>query len=348
MDSEAAGVIREIFAMYSEGYGYAYIAKHLDGKGIPTPASGGDRCCGAGKWSAVAVKRIICNPVYKGVTVQGTTERLSFKSKKTRRLPPEKWVVTPGTHEAIIDAEKFDEVQSVRSLKNVCRGSHKGTIHLLRGAIYCGKCGSPMLARKRKDREMGYICSRYAKEGKSYCTSHYVNEDKISRAICEELVNMLTGDTAKDSAGKMLEELFKGGRENFRAELSRMEQALAFKSRRQDLLYMDKLEGKISEQLFMRINSSIENRIAYLRSEISRLRNKCEKTVDGFETVNKIILSVCKNGINNEIVRAMVDRIDVYDSEDKIAGFSFPELEQSASCQPKRVVVIEFKTEAGF
>ncbi|RCX15428.1 DNA invertase Pin-like site-specific DNA recombinase [Anaerobacterium chartisolvens] len=348
VDREAAGAVRDIFAMYSQGYGYAYIAKQLSGKGIPTPASGGGRRCGTGKWSAVAVKRIICNPVYKGVTVQGTTERLSFKSKKTRRLPPEKWVVTPGTHEAIIDAEKFDEVQSVRSLKNACRGSHKGTIHLLRGMIYCGKCGSPMLARKRKDRGMGYICSRYAKEGKSSCTSHYINEGKISRMLCEELINMLTCATAKDSACKMLEELLGGGMEEIGSELYRMEEALSTKGRQQDLLYMDKLEGKISEQLFLRINSNIENRIAYLQSEINTLRNKSQRTFDCFEAMNKIIRSVRENGINNEIVKAMVERIDVYDIEDKLPRGSGPELEQFPPCLHKRVVVIELKAEAGF
>ena len=106
IDDYEADTVRMIYSFYRSGLGYSAIAKKLNERRLPSP--------GGGKWNRIAVRRILCSRVYTGDTVQGVSEKISFKSKKTRRLPREQWVITRGTHEAIISEEEFSEVQKIR------------------------------------------------------------------------------------------------------------------------------------------------------------------------------------------------------------------------------------------
>ena len=130
--NDEATVVKKIYKLYREGYGYSYIADRLNALKISSPSKG--------QWNPVGVRRVLCSRVYVGDTVQGVSEKVSFKSKKTRRLPKDVWVITEETHEAIIDRQEFEEVQKIRENKNMHLGTHKGIIHLFRGLLFCGRC----------------------------------------------------------------------------------------------------------------------------------------------------------------------------------------------------------------
>ena len=137
------------------------------------------------------LKRILSNKVYIGDTVQGVSEKISFKSKKTRRLPVERWITTKNTHTGIISLEDFEEANKIRNSKAYLSRQHKGIIHLLKGLIFCGSCGKSMYARKRNMKPMAYICSTYFKFGKKSCSSHHINEDFIIDIIRNEIKKTL-------------------------------------------------------------------------------------------------------------------------------------------------------------
>ena len=109
IDEETAHVVREIFDLYKRGYGYAYIARILTERGYPPPSNRKNiRNESSSGWNPVGIQRILSNRVYIGDTVQGISEKISYKSKKTRRLPQSDWVITEGTHAAIIDKDDFE------------------------------------------------------------------------------------------------------------------------------------------------------------------------------------------------------------------------------------------------
>jgi site-specific DNA recombinase len=327
IDENTAGVIREIFSLYLEGYGYAYIANLLNNKGYPSPAESKNSISSLktincdnkmgrpGGWNPVAVQRILSNRVYIGDTVQGVSEKLSYKSKKTRRLPTSKWVVTKNTHEAIVDKEMFEEVQILRRKKGKSvAGPHKGVIHPFRGLIYCGKCGSVMYARARKERPMGYICGNYCRNGTAFCTSHHVGEEKIEEILMKELNKLLKNRQILEQAKFLLQESMEGDN-NIEDEMNYLEKQLLQKKRQQEILYMDRLDEKVTVDFFTRINAGLEKSIQKLSDKLARLKNMNSMKIDVDLTIKQCIDNIFKEGLSNKMACELIDKVTVYDME---------------------------------
>lgn len=344
IDSSTAHIVKEIFKLYRGGYGYQYISNHLNEKKIPPPSA---RCISSNnqsKWNAVAIQRILCNRVYIGDTVQGVSEKISFKSKKTRRLPLNRWVITTNTHDAIISREEFEEIQRIRVGKIQNSTRHKGEIHLLSGLMYCGKCGSVMFARTRKGRPMGYICGNYAKNGKASCTSHYVCEKYVTDILLNEILELFKSKEIMDKAVRLIETHLPNKKDE--KEIDKLEQLLFSKQRQQDILYLDKLEGKISGQLFERMNSNIENRIIMLEKEIKYKKKEKNEVLDIKDLVDQTIKNLWENAVSYEIVRLIVERIIVYDSSNEEMDSlkeKEPSVKSSGSDISEGAIIIDFK-----
>lgn len=342
IDETAARVVREIYNLYKEGYGYSCIAKLLDSKEY-TPPSGKSGIIGKAKsWTAVAVQRILCNRVYIGDTVQGISEKVSFKSKKTRRLPFSKWVVTRNTHEAIISQGEFEEVQRIRSDRRAVSGPHKGKLHLFRGKLYCGRCGSVMFARVRKDRPMGYICGNYSKNGAKSCSSHYISEQQIAGILAYDLTGLLGDKEVAEKAISLLQKEL-DGKADFSNEIHKLEQQMAGKQKQQDILYSDRLDGKISEQLFSRMNQNIESRINLLQCELDRLSSKKGSEPDVKQLFKQVSDKISMGDITYQIVNIMVDKIEVYDEGDECADIDGISYQMKEQIEENGAVIIYYK-----
>lgn len=302
--------------LYRQGFGYSSIARLLESRGYPSPGGRtGHGHVGAYGWNAVAVRRILCSRVYTGDTLQGISERISFKSKKTRRLPADRWVLTENTHEGIIGREEFEEVQRIREGRKSFSGPHKGKIHPFKGTLYCGGCGKPMFAKIRKGRPTGYICSSYAKNGKASCASHHVSENYLMGIIKEELICMLKDEKIVEKVEELFcRELCRD--QNDLKKIDRLEKELLIKLRQQEILYMDRLEEKIGDHLFAKVNSGIESRIVQLKSDIEQLKKSKDHRLE-FRTVIKNLIED-ENAFPCEMVKAFVDRITVYEAGDKV------------------------------
>ena len=113
IDRETAPTVAEIYHLYLSGLSCKMIAERLTETAIPTPSQvkksrgedlGRKDCI---RWSAGTVRKILRNPVYLGHMVQGREEKISFKERKTRELPQNRWIVVENTHEAVIKQEIF-------------------------------------------------------------------------------------------------------------------------------------------------------------------------------------------------------------------------------------------------
>lgn len=309
IDKINAPVVKQIYKLYKQGYGYFQISKFLNSKKYTPPS-----LSYSGKWNPVAVQRIIKNRVYTGDTVQHVSEKISFKTKKTRRLPKEKWIITQDTHEAIISKEVFKEVQNIRKSRQKGEYNNKGKIHLFKSILYCGRCGSRLYARKRKNRPMGYICSKYSTQGKKSCSSHFINEKIIKDSILNDLSLWIMQDETEHELNCLINNTI-NRHSSIKNKLLDFRKKLKNIIRKQDILYMDKLEGRISNQLFERTNTYIEDSIKVIKSEINSLESIKDSSKE------KIIKSFKKyifNGnITNAMIKALVKKIIVFDPDDK-------------------------------
>lgn len=312
INEEQAQIVRQIYKMYLDGYGYKKIAEFLSEKGIPSPSGVKGISSHTQKWNSIAVSRILSNRVYLGETIQGVSEKISFKSKKTRRLPVENWVVTPGTHEKIIDENTFKAAELVRnSKKSTFTCSDKGTIHTYRGMVFCGRCGAVMFARKRRGRELGYVCQNYTRNGKAACSSHFIKESEINSVIALELKKL----PENEDIIKVLNKYFVGkapagrGMDDYEKALANIN-SLKLK---QEKIYMDMLEGLITKELFIRVNNNIEQSIGRFKDVLSQNQASDQFMIDSKVWLNEIISMCEENKLPYQLSNILIKKITVFD-----------------------------------
>ncbi len=301
IDDAEADIVRMIFTLYLSGSGYSAISKYLDKKGYPSPKGGG--------WNRITVRRILCSRVYKGDTVQGVSEKISFKSKKTRRLPEERWVLTEGTHEAIISAEVYEEAQRVRNTRSKSVNNRGKGIHILDGLIFCGDCGNTMYARKRKN-GIAYVCGNYCRYGRTACTSHFVYEREIVHHICREITGLFE---QSEKLLRLQAKVTADGSNKCDAASAKIYSRLEACLRQQELLYKDRLEGRISEQLFERMNPQLEKRLGSLEKELEGLKTGNQSSPDLLGLAKAAAEMLLRSELSNEMAATVVSKISVYE-----------------------------------
>jgi len=98
----------------------------------------------------------------------------------------------PGEHEAIIDQQTFDLVQERLRQNSTARdNTQRVKIEaLLRGLIYCSRCGSGMYqtCSPRKERVYRYyVCLRAQERTDEYCTTRSVSAPAVEEAVVESI-----------------------------------------------------------------------------------------------------------------------------------------------------------------
>lgn len=195
VDEPAAEVVRTVFKLYVDGWGYKKIANYLSDQHIPTPRmcekarkeAQGDEYKGKVReeWSIVTISEILTNDFYIG-----TLRERKFHRKKINgndvTLDQSEHIVFENHHEAIVDYRLFATAQELLRQRstNHYRGVKKYD-NTYSGYIFCGDCGSPMFAMSRKDLAQAYTCGTYHKRGRSGCTSHHVRIDFLDAVIKE-------------------------------------------------------------------------------------------------------------------------------------------------------------------
>ncbi len=197
VDEYAASIVKSIFRWKIEGFSFDSIAEKLNDMGVLSPmeykkSNGENFCTGfktniRSKWSAVAIRRILMNETYIGTLVQGKTERVNYKIKKSVNKPDEEWVKIPNAHEAVIQKDLFDVVQQI--LNTDCRSSSgKEVPHKYAGMLYCADCGAPMtrrVSRYKGKTIVRFICSNYNKNGK--CSRHSILQEELDEIVLNGL-----------------------------------------------------------------------------------------------------------------------------------------------------------------
>ena len=211
IDEAEAEVVREIFRLYNQGWGYQKIARHLTAQHIPTPRmsekarkeAAGEECRLKAKnsWSHITVSEMLCNDFYIGTLRQGKYRRRKINGSD-ERLEETEHLVFENDHEAIISPTDFARAQENmrQRVKNGYRGIKKYE-NAYSGHLFCGDCGAPMFAMSRPDLAPAYRCGTYHRMGAKACTSHHTR--------CDLLDNIIKGYIRKvrDNSQEILDEL---------------------------------------------------------------------------------------------------------------------------------------------
>ena len=290
VDEEAADVVRRIFSLCVSGYGPTQIANILFSEGIPTPTEhwqAQGRKTGAlpsvpHKWSARSVADILERLEYCGHTVNFRSTTRSFKDKTKIDRPKEEWMVFPNTHEAIIDRETWEIVQTLRQNKR--RPNRTGEVSIFSGLLYCADCGEKLyysVTNNYRHEGAYFFCSSYRKNSTN-CSAHYIREKLLYELVLESMKRVLSyvqvfekqfvRAQLERSSEEQKKELAKKRRELSKAEKRIAELDVLFQR-----VYEDHVKSVLSDERFATLSASYEDEQKRLKADTEKLRIDIEK-----------------------------------------------------------------------
>lgn len=179
VDREQAKTVKLIYELYLKHDSVRMVLRSLNNLGIKNQCG---RC-----FCADSITRILKNERYKGVAVLNRFHR-DFDLKKVIKNPEEEWVLIEGAHEAIIDPETWEKVNTrLRSKVGKKRG-RKVSRDPLGGKLFCASCGGVLWRHKAN----GYTSW--------YCSNHYSRDEggckepvSISQVKLRKILSALIG-----------------------------------------------------------------------------------------------------------------------------------------------------------
>ena len=199
-DPETAPVVRRIYSMVVSGVSFRSISRTLSAEGILTPAAvkgviPRKETTRPTDWSPVTVASIIRNPVYLGKLVYGRSHKVSYKSKKVVATNEDHYIVTEGTHEAIVSQNVWDLANEVARRHKKVSGT--GDVNIFSGLVFCQDCGSSMNLSRN-----AYVCYRYRNFSTSEngCSSHRIPYKLLYASVLGS-VQEVTAEARRDRDG---------------------------------------------------------------------------------------------------------------------------------------------------
>ena len=205
-DPETAHVVKQIFAMYVQGDRVCDIQRWLKEHEILTVGELRYRRTGSTRhprpqqsawysWPDKTLYDILARKEYLGHTFTGKSYKVSYKSKKTKRIPEEKQYFFPNTHEPLIDEETFELAQ--KRLANRHRCTRVDEVDIFSGLLFCGDCGYKMYLIRgagTPERKHAYTCGNYRNRARNdfVCTTHYIRKSVVSELVLADLKRVLS------------------------------------------------------------------------------------------------------------------------------------------------------------
>ena len=335
-----AEIVRKIFQLYTDGWGYKRIANYLTDESIPTPRmSERERKEAEGKeyrrkvkpeWAIASVQGILENDFYIGTLRQGKYTRPKINGKDVRR-DVEDQIVIENHHQPIISYRDFRIVEELRRTrsKSDYRGVKKYE-NTYTNLLVCGDCGSPMFSMSRKDLRDAYRCGTYHRRGLKGCTSHHIRVSTLDTLLKEylrkvretsaDMIEKLQRDIQQQDADLEEQETAAGNLEDVLAGLQE-ELRITKRQRIRDLSKRPKNEEIIC-QTYDELEEDLENRIAALQKQIELTHDR-ENTIIRVNRAAKTAIEVFdeileKDKLDPKDLHLIIDKIFVYEDHVEI------------------------------
>ena len=343
-----------MFSLYLEGNGLTKIAQILTKDGVPVPGEARDigktrKTALYSSWKQTTIRRILDNRVYLGELVQFKRRKINYKSKRRITVPEEERYICKGTHEAIIDEEDFNTVQSILK-KNK---SFKGTKHdyLFKGLLYCAECGARLnvtysnYALKRYG-EYRYttICYSYSRLYSDVCTRHSNSIPELEEVLIKHIKEVCTKYVNENLA----DELISMAKRRKMQELKQMNNEKRLETLEQKItdiglyiknLYMDKVKGVVSESDYIALVADFtkdRDKLVTEKEELIAVMSNQDVYADDtikIEKLAKEFLSLEKP--TKQLLNELIEKITISENKEINIYFKFNELNEMKEVNKK-------------
>ena len=330
VDQYAADIVRDIFKWKLEGISPQDIADALNKLGVLSPMeykrslgmkyTTSFKTSAKAAWSAGTVIRILKNPIYTGVLIQGKETTPSYKVHKRIAKDKSEWTVIEDSHEAIISEIDFDSVQKVLKC-DTRRSPDDKAVGLFSGMLFCGDCGASMVRKTvpaGEKKYVYYVCSAH-KQDKS-CSPHRMRDTALEEIVLDslrqhirEVVNMSELLDITDTAPLRTAQAQKVQRQldKKREEYEKLQKLLMS-------LYENLTDGVIDREEYARLKASFTARADEAEKQMDALRESLNDIQShGTENVwmNEFIKRQELASLDRAVVVALIDKILIHSND---------------------------------
>src|SRR4029450_6516975 len=225
-DPESGPVVQKLFEWYATGnYSLRDITKRAYNEGL--------RSRTGAKVSRSSIHAMLVNPIYYGDFI--------WTGKHYH-----------GLHEPLITQDLFDRVQAVLVEKGQRRTGQQKHAWVFQGLISCGYCGCAFVAEIKKGRYVYYHCTG----NKGKCPEKYVREEEIARQFGEALQDIQLDGEVFSWIVTALKESHHDAKRYHDERVAAFQKQYQKLQDRLDRMYIDKLDGGISQSQFDRMSES--------------------------------------------------------------------------------------------
>ena len=337
IDTEAAEVVRRVYRLCIEGNGNETIARTLQedkvlvpmaywqSKGLPR---GGKKTqADPYKWCKTTIAKMLSQQEYCGDVINFKSTSKSFRNKTRVENPKENWAIFKDVHEPIIDRDTWEQVQKlVEKTKRRPPKDKNQKKSIFTSFLYCGDCGHKLWFNfNQKNPSIRFFsCSNYRGMRGTCENTHYIREDALEQIVLMEL-RMLADflESAEEAFAELLE---KKTNKDMHRERTAAEGALATaRARSQKLLglfeklYEDNVEGKVTDEWFMRLSQKYENEQEELKRQTLELKEKLD-SIERMQTAKDDFLRAIRKFMEMRtltpvILRELIEKIEVFPVE---------------------------------
>lgn len=348
VDEEAAPVVKEMFELLSAGNTLHYIATTLNARGVPSPGrlmydrgiTKADKFKNS-RWYMQTVKRILQDPIYLGWMVGGKF-RSDFHAggiKGSHPVPQDEWIITKGTHEAIVTETLFNKAQAYFEETKKAHGqvakynckSKKASI--FKGHLRCGECGQAMFLRYKKnhhgERKGWYCCALHENYNSSYCTKKAVKQEdveSIALKLIQTQIQLFTDARALISALNK-KESSKTKYRIYQEQIHAVQKQIAHYMELKASLYEDYANSIITQEDYLLMGQEFAKKADDLRIFLTELEKEAQKysptyaMAGGFAKLVEEFRNI--DALDERIVDAFIDEIVLYHDGHVKVKFNF-------------------------
>lgn len=263
--------------------------------------------------------------MYIGNTVQNKRSRISYKNRKLRNNPQEQWNIVENTHEPIIEKQLFDKIQKMVIVQKYNRNEKKHKF-LLDGLLFCYECKHKIGVRIRKNGKLDMVCNSYRRNSKlGICTSHGFSYDTLEKDILQYIRKLFL---AIDSRKIKLNIKNNRTKQDYGKMLKQKQTEINLIKDNMDKMYVDKLNGKVSEEMYERLFNKLINEVNQKEKEYNELKNKKEHTrQDDSKEIEKLVKEFLKlEKQTPEMMKAIIHKIEIHQDKQVDIIFNFRKL----------------------
>ena len=333
IDEVTAPVVELIFSIAEEGVGLHTICNRLRKAKVIKPSfykkEMFERYTDEEKmydWDTAYVSKILHDPVYAGNLTVAERPTKTMRSKKRQYIPYAEREIIYGTHEPIIEQNRWNNVQKIlESRPPVIGESSSGYDNIFRGIIKCADCGSAMLAKVEQKRKRNnvldktfYCCTKYRKFGKEGCSSHTIEARTVHEVVLAD-IQKHAGQALTDRKAMVTEIAerlnlqMSADREQQKKELRQCKQRVSEIENLYAKLYEDLTRELLTEKRFQMLSARYDSEQEELTAKIKELEKSAIADKEQLSSIEQFAEQISGYAgiteLNFKIINQLIEKI---------------------------------------